>query len=135
MEKLLVVEDSKYLNLAMRRILTEAGFNVVGAMSGEEALQQVRNVHPDLIILDMMLPGLGGEVVLRTLKDDPRMAGIPVLVVSSLSQTNAEKLKNDGAIAYIEKSKLDLERSDNLVRLVTAALRKATKQGELVGQN
>jgi CheY-like chemotaxis protein len=125
MEKILLVEDSKFLKMAMKRSLSEAGFSVVDAATGDEALQLAYRTQPDLIILDMMLPGVGGEVVLRTLKQDASMYQIPVVVVSSLSQSNAGKLKDEGAIAYIEKSKLDLQNTDNLVRLVTAALRKS----------
>lgn len=125
MEKLLLVEDSMFLKMAMKRSLSEAGFTVVDAASGDEALQLARRTKPDLIILDMMLPGLGGEVVLRSLKQDATLSHIPVVVVSSLPQNNAGKLKEEGAIAYIEKSKLDIANSDNLVRLVTAALRKS----------
>jgi len=58
--------------------------------------------------LDMLLPKMGGEIVLRSLKQDPTTTNIPVIVVSSLSQRNADKLENEGATAYIEKSKLDL---------------------------
>lgn len=124
--KLLLVEDSRYLRMASRRILTEAGFSVVEASDGEEALRQVRESQPDLIILDMLLPKLGGEHVLQALRHDPATARIPVIVLSGLSQSNADKLKEAGATAYIEKSKLDLTGSgENLVRLVNAALRKA----------
>jgi PleD family two-component response regulator len=58
---LLVVEDSRYHRLASRHILSEAGFSVVEASDGEEALRQVWESHPDLIILDMLLPKLGGN--------------------------------------------------------------------------
>ena len=124
--KLLVVEDSRYQRLASRHILSEAGFSVVEASDGEEALRLARESQPDLIILDMLLPKLGGEHVLQALRQDPATTRIPVIVVSSLPQSNADRLKEAGAMAYIEKSKLDLIRSgENLVRLVNAALRKS----------
>lgn len=60
---------------------------------------------------------------MRSLQGDPITATIPVIVLSSLPQSNAEKLKQEGAIAYVEKSKLDIESGgENLVRLVNAAL-------------
>lgn len=122
--KILLVEDSRYLRTASRRFLTEAGFSVVEASDGEEALRQVRESQPDLIILDMLLPKLGGENVLQALRRDPATACLPVIVLSSLSQKNADKLKKAGATAYIEKSKLDLTGSgENLVRVVNAVLR------------
>lgn len=132
--KILLVEDSKFLRMASKRILTEAGFNVVEARDGEEALRQVRESQPDLIILDILLPLLGGEHVLQALGQDPATAGIPVIVLSSLSQCNADKLKQAGAAAYIEKSKLDLtQNSENLVRLVNAALYKLKPHGRSSG--
>jgi CheY-like chemotaxis protein len=124
--RLLLVDDSRCLRMASRHVLTEAGFSVVEARDGEEALRQVLESKPDLIILDMMLPRLGGERVLQALRQDPATARIPVIVLSGLSQSNAEKLKEAGATAYIEKSKLDLTGSgENLIRLVNAVLRKA----------
>jgi len=124
--KLLLVEDSRYLRTAARHILSDAGFIIVEASDGEEALQKARESEPDLIILDMLLPKLGGERVLQALQQDPATARIPVIVLSGLSQGNADKLKEAGATAYIEKSKLDLIKGgQNLVRLVNATLRKA----------
>jgi len=104
MKQLLVVEDSRLIRTTMKRILVEEGFGVVDVSDGEEALQLARQSRPDLIILDMLLPKMGGELVLRSLKQDPTTTNVPVIVVSSLSQSNADKLKSDGAIAYIEKS-------------------------------
>jgi CheY-like chemotaxis protein len=123
MTKVLVVEDSRFMRT---RVLVEAGFGVVDVNDGEEGLQLARHTKPDLIILDMLLPKMGGELLLRFLKQDPTTASIPVIVVSVLPQSNADKLKNEGAVAYIEKSKLDLTTSgDNLLRLVDAVLRKS----------
>jgi twitching motility two-component system response regulator PilH len=126
MTKVLVVEDSRFMRTTMKRVLVEAGFGVVDVNDGEEGLQLARHSKPDLIILDMLLPKMGGELLLRFLKQDPTTASIPVIVVSVLPQSNADKLKNEGAVAYIEKSKLDLTTSgDNLLRLVDAVLRKS----------
>jgi len=104
----------------------EAGFSVVDVGDGEAALQLARSSKPDLIILDLLLPKMGGELLLRSLKQDSTTASIPVIIVSSLPQSNAERLKDEGAIAYIEKSKLDLTTGGkDIVRLVNAALRKS----------
>jgi len=64
---------------------------------------------PDLIVLDMMLPGMPGPDVLRALHKTPATALIPVMVLTSLPESNARKLLDEGAIAYFEKSKLTLE--------------------------
>jgi CheY-like chemotaxis protein len=127
--KLLLVEDARYLRMASKRVLNDAGFDVEEAANGEDALQMARQSQPDLIILDMLLPRMGGEQVLRALRQDPATMGIPVVVLSSLSQSNAAKLKEEGAVAYLEKSKLDLTTGgDSLVCLVRAALRQAKPQ-------
>jgi CheY-like chemotaxis protein len=123
-QKILLVEDSRYQRMASKRVLTEAGFDVAEAGDGEEALRQVRESQPDLIILDILLPRLGGEQVLQALRQDPATARIPVIVLSSLSQCNSQRLKEAGATAYVEKSKLDpTKNGEDLVRLVNAALR------------
>lgn len=127
MSTLLVVEDSRPMRATMKRIFVEAGFDVVDVGDGEAALQSVHNSRPDLIILDLLLPKMGGEVLLRALKQDATTVSIPVIVVSSLPQSNADRLQGEGATAYIEKSKLDLMSGGgkNLIRLVNAALRKS----------
>ena len=89
--KLLLVEDSRCLRMAARQVLSHAGFIVVEASDGEEALRKARKSEPDLIILDMLLPKLGGERVLQALQQDPTTARIPVIVLSGLSQGNAEE--------------------------------------------
>jgi CheY-like chemotaxis protein len=124
MTAVLVVEDSRFIRTTMKQVLVEAGFDVIDVSDGEEALRLARNGRPDLIILDMLLPKMSGEIVLRSLKQDPTAKNIPVIVVSSLPQSNAEKLKSEGAIVYIEKSKLDLMTGgEKLLSLVNAVLR------------
>ena len=102
----LLIEDSKILKIALERSLTKAGFTVVVAQDGEEGLRIACQTVPDLVLLDMLLPKLGGQEVLQALKGDPLTADIPVIILSSLSQQNEEKLKNAGAVAYFEKGKL-----------------------------
>ncbi len=122
----LLVEDSKLLKIAGERMLTKAGFLVTTAQDGEEALRLAGQTVPDLIVLDMLLPKLGGEQVLQALKKDPLTADIPVIILSSLSQQNEERLKEAGAIAYFEKAKLiDGTSSGSLHEAITNAVREA----------
>jgi CheY-like chemotaxis protein len=109
MKCILLVEDSKLLRMASERVLTKAGYSVVSLDDGEQVLPIAKQRTPDLILLDMLLPNLSGQQVLRALKDDPATAKIPVIVLSGLSQKNEMKLKRDGAAAYFEKSKLRLD--------------------------
>ena len=94
------------------------------ALPGEEALRQVQESPPDLIILDILLPRLGGEQVLQALRQNPATARIPVIVLSSLPRSNTERMKQAGATAYVEKSQLDpAKNGEAFIRLVNAALR------------
>jgi CheY-like chemotaxis protein len=70
-------------------------------MAGEE--------QPDLILLDMMLPKMSGLEVLKALKKQPATGAIPVVVLTGLSQTNAERLQRDGAFAFLAKADLALD--------------------------
>lgn len=129
MALILLVEDSRFLRVASEHALTKAGFRVISTTDGEEALLMAIDKIPDLIVLDMLLPKLGGEEVLRQLKSNTITAHIPVIVVSSLSQANAEKLKEEGAVAYFEKSHLLLDGSPvHLVKAIETILaRDSTK--------
>jgi CheY-like chemotaxis protein len=106
MKTLLVIEDSKFLRIANERMLTKEGYRVIGAGDGEEALSMARNNNPDAIILDLMLPKLGGPEVLQALKSDSLTRKIPVVVLSSLSQKNEGKLMADGAASFVSKESL-----------------------------
>lgn len=110
MTKILLVDDSKFLMLAMERALARAGYDVSTATDGEHALEVAREKKPDLILLDMLLPKMTGPDVLKALKKDPATAGIAVVVLTGLSQKNAERLQQDGACAFLEKSELGLDK-------------------------
>jgi CheY-like chemotaxis protein len=106
--------------MANESVLSRAGYKVVTASDGEEALLIAHDRIPDLILLDMMLPKLGGPEVLRALKQNPVTASIPVSVLSGLAQRDEAKLMREGATAYFEKSKL--ENVDLLTDLVKRIL-------------
>jgi CheY-like chemotaxis protein len=133
MKSILLVEDSRFLRRANERTLTKAGFRVTTAVDGEEALQLAKEVNPDIVLLDMLLPKVSGPQVLRALRNDPATANIPIVVLSSLPQSNEQKLKGEGAIAYFEKSKLDLDENDEaVVQIVTETL---DRQSAITRQN
>jgi CheY-like chemotaxis protein len=80
-----------------------------------------REGHPDLILLDMLLPKMDGATVLRELKKDPLTAQIPVVVVTALCLKNEEKLLKDGAAAFLQKGSL-LETSEPLLYTIKKVL-------------
>jgi CheY-like chemotaxis protein len=133
--RVLLVEDSKFLRLANERALSKAGFDVTTAADGEEALQiandKLNDKLPDIILLDMLLPRLSGPEVLKALKANPATMHIPVIVLSSLSQKNEEKLLGEGAAAYFEKSSLGLDKnSDRLAAMIEAVLARVESWGK-----
>ena len=105
----LLIDDSKFLRKANELALARFGYGVLTASDGEEGLALAREKIPDLIVLDLMLPKLSGAQLLEALKQDPRTAHIPVVVLSSLPISNAAKLQTAGAAAYFEKAKLGVE--------------------------
>lgn len=107
---ILIVDDSRFLRLANERALARAGHQVITASDGEEGLRLARERMPDLVILDMMLPKLSGQQLLHELRGDPQTSTMPVMVLTSLPQCNEEKLKNEGATSYYQKSLLQLDK-------------------------
>src|SRR5579871_1744744 len=104
--KILLVEDSRSIRIENERALHRAGYEVICAQDGEEALLYARKEHPDLILLDLLLPKMPGIEVLSRLKRQSETADIPVVVVSGLSDKNREKLLAAGAEDYLEKGTL-----------------------------
>jgi CheY-like chemotaxis protein len=130
--KVLLVDDSKFLRMANERALSKAGYQVTTAADGEQALQIANDQSLDVILLDMLLPKLSGQEVLKALKSNPATKDIPVIVLTSLSQKNEEKLLQEGAAAYFEKSSLQLgKNSDRLAGAVEAVLGRIQHQKDL----
>jgi CheY-like chemotaxis protein len=123
---ILLVEDSKFLRMANARALGKAGFRVVTANDGEEALRVAIDDRPDLILLDMLLPKMGGVEVLRALRKNPSTSKTPIVVMSSLAQSNETKLRREGANGFFEKSRLDLDQgAHSFIRMVRTFLEEA----------
>jgi len=105
MSKILIVEDDKFLRELIARKLTQENFEVIEAIDGEEGLKRIRDDKPDLILLDLILPGVDGFEVLSKLKEDPTLASIPVIILSNLGQReDIEKGLKLGAIDYLVKA-------------------------------
>lgn len=104
--KILLVDDSKALLHENARALQKAGYEVICAEDGESGLELARVQMPDLILLDMILPKMSGPEVLNRLKTDAATAEIPVVVLSSLTEKNRQKLIEAGAEDYVEKNSL-----------------------------
>jgi CheY-like chemotaxis protein len=82
MSRILVVDDEPDQRFLLRRVFERAGHVVVDAGNGTAALAAVGGSRPDLIVTDIMMPGMGGAELIRRLRSDPATAGIPILSVS-----------------------------------------------------
>jgi two-component system phosphate regulon response regulator PhoB len=125
---ILLIEDSKLLRIANTRALVKAGYEVISAGDGEAGLRSARETIPDLILLDMLLPKITGLNVLKGLKSDARTKGIPVIVLSGLSQANEARLIQEGAAAFFEKSEKTLDNdAADLIEAVKGVLAVAAR--------
>src|SRR6266487_3180750 len=85
-KKILAVDDERHIVRLVEVNLQRAGYNVVTAFDGKEALEKVKTENPDLVVLDVMMPYMDGFEVLRTLKANPLTADIPVIMLTAKAQ-------------------------------------------------
>ena len=102
--RLLLVDDEPSIVKMVGKRLEVEGFDVIVAMDGEEGLTKAQTEHPDLIILDLMLPKLNGYEVCTTLKRDTSYQKIPIVLFTAKTQDKDEKIGMEcGANAYVRK--------------------------------
>ncbi len=102
--KILVVDDAQADRVALEQILNDAGYQVVSASSGAEALDKAASDKPDLVLLDVVMDEMDGFKTCRELTSNPNTSDIPVIMVSGNTQ-KVDKLwaEQQGAKAYIAK--------------------------------
>jgi len=104
MALILIIDDSPTEVFQMRRMLESHGFETVGAADGAEGIRKAREIRPDLILMDIVMPGVDGFRATRTLANDPATRAIPVIMVSSKSQeTDRIWGMRQGAVDYLVK--------------------------------
>lgn len=122
MKKVLIVEDDQLIYSILSRELTDAGFEVSNAFDGEQAVTAAKEVRPDLVLLDILLPRKNGFEVLETLKADEQLAKIPVVILSNLGQPEDIKKGRDlGAIDYMVKVEFEPKQIVSKVRALLSA--------------
>ena len=110
MEKILVIEDDKFLRDLLYKKLAEENFSVATALDGEEGLKKIQEENPNLVLLDLILPGINGFEVLKKAKENPATKDIPVIVLSNLGQKeDVERAMKLGAQDYLIKAHFTLE--------------------------
>ena len=102
--KIMVVDDSATERHMLRDLLTKAGYEVVSCESGDDAIVKARQVKPDLILMDVVMPGLNGFQATRAISRDPETKSIPVIMCTSKSQ-ETDKIwgLRQGARDYVVK--------------------------------
>mgnify|MGYP001195933406 FL=1 len=104
-KKVLIIEDDKFLRELLGKKLTSAGYEVVLAVDGEEGLEKLKKEKPDVVLLDLMLPGINGFEVLENRQKDPEINNIPVIILSNLGQKeDIEKGLRLGAKDFLVKA-------------------------------
>jgi DNA-binding response OmpR family regulator len=103
--KILVVEDDKFLRELITQKLAREGYDVKEAVDGEEGVIKVKEEKPDVILLDLILPGIDGFEVLAKIKEDPEVENIPVVILSNLGQRDdVERGLKLGAVDFLIKA-------------------------------
>lgn len=104
MNKILIVEDEADIQALVHRVLTANGFEVFKASDGEEGLIKATTLKPDLIVLDLMMPGMSGLEVCKLLKMRSDTKHIPIIILSALNrEVDRTYAKEAGANLYMTK--------------------------------
>ena len=121
MKKILIVDDEQDIVESLKFVLESTGYNCFTALNGEDGLKLAKELIPDLIILDVMMPKINGYKISRLLKFDNKYKNIPILMITARSQEEDKLIGEEtGADEYITKP-FDL---DDVLRLVEKYLSK-----------
>jgi two-component system alkaline phosphatase synthesis response regulator PhoP len=127
-EKILIVEDEKDIVKMLEYNLKKEGFKTISAQDGEDALEYAAREHPDLIILDLMLPGMDGLEVCKELKKETKTASIPIIMLTAKAQESDKVVGLElGADDYVTKPFSPRE----LIARIKAVLRRAKEKDKL----
>lgn len=104
-KKILIIEDDKFLRKVIAQKIMKEGYEMAEAVDGEGGVESAKKEKPDIILLDLILPGIDGFEVLARLKGDQETSKIPVIILSNLGQKeDAEKGLKMGAVDYLIKA-------------------------------
>lgn len=105
MAKILIIEDDKFLRGLIASKLIKEGYEVIEAPDGEAGLEKMTEANFNLVILDLLLPGIDGFEVLKNFKENDAVKAIPVIILSNLgSREDIERGLNLGAVDYLVKA-------------------------------
>ena len=117
MKKILLIEDEEIMIGLLQRKLTKEGYEISVAGDGEEGLKVMREVKPDLILLDIIMPKMGGFEVMEKINKDPELKKIPVIVISNSGQpVELDRAQKLGAKDWLIKTEFDPQEVINKVK-------------------
>jgi len=103
-KRILVIEDQEDNRRIVRDLLTSVGYNLIEAVTGEQGVTLAETQRPDLILMDIQLPGLDGYEATRRIKANPALRHIPIIVVTSYALSGDEaKAREAGCDGYVAK--------------------------------
>jgi CheY-like chemotaxis protein len=104
-KKIMVVDDEESLIELVKAVLEQEGYEIITAMDGEEALDKLKTMRPDLILLDMMMPGMSGREVCEKIRENPKTRNLKVafLTVAKFSEAGKGVLGKMNVLDYITK--------------------------------
>ena len=120
----LVVDDSMLIRHTVCRFLEQRGFAVESATNGQEALEVLKRIHPDIIVTDMQMPKMSGSELITALKQQPRTAHIPVVIVAG-KQSGFEKTEKRANFAIFKDIDIEDQLGQALALLLSTKLEKA----------
>jgi len=104
-KKVLIIDDEVTLQKTLSEVLTQDGFNVSAALDGEKGVAVAKNIAPDIILLDIIMPRMNGFKVLEEIKGNNKTKNVPVLVLTNLDgEKEAKKMIDLGAKDYLIKA-------------------------------
>lgn len=119
-KRILVVEDQEDNRQILRDLLTSAGFEVIEAENGEQALAMAAAERPELILMDIQLPVLDGYEATRRLKTDPVLRAIPIIVITSYALSgDEERARAAGCDDYVAKPYSPREVLDKVQKILS----------------
>jgi CheY-like chemotaxis protein len=120
--KIMIVEDDQLLSDLLAKKLTQTGCTLLHAADGLEALGHMRSEHPDLVVLDILMPGMSGFEVLQQMRRDAQLENIPVILLSNLGQEqDIDRGKELGAANFLIKATVTLDEIVDEIKRVAAA--------------
>ena len=109
-KSILLVDDDQFITIAYKDGLESAGYSVIVAHDGLEALESLKTSKPDIVLLELIMPKMNGFEVLQHMKKDDKLKSIPVLVLTNLSQdSDKQEALAEGAVDFLVKADISLK--------------------------